>query len=110
MLNGSPHLFQASRGLRQGDPVSISFYLGVFFFFFFGKILFTLVLGALLSKATELDLIKGFDVACNGEAVTQPQFADDTFLFSSSSWEEIVMLKRMLRCFQLVSSSKVNLS
>lgn len=67
-------------------------------------------LGALLSKATELDLIKGFDVACNGEAVTHLQFADDTFLFSSSSWEEIVMLKRILRCFQLVSSSKDNLS
>ena len=100
LVNGSHlSLFIASRGLRQGDPLS--------------PFLFTLVvevLGTLLSKAKEMRLIEGFEVGSNGEAITHLQFADDTILFTFARWEEIIVLKRVLRCFQLVSGLKINLS
>lgn len=44
------------------------------------------------------------------EVITHLQFADDTILFSSTRREEILALKRILRCFQLVSGLKVNIS
>lgn len=67
-------------------------------------------LGALLVKARELELIEGFKVGDYGEAISHLQFALDTILFSSTTTMEVFTLKRILRCFQLVSGLKVNLS
>lgn len=92
-------LFRASRGLRQGDPLS--------------PFLFTIVveaLRALLSKAKECGILEGFEFGKGVEAITHLQFANDTILFSSTRWEEVVVLKRILRCFELYSSLKINLS
>lgn len=100
LVNGSPSkLFKASRGIRQGDPLS--------------PFLFTIVmeaLGSLLLKARELGVINGFEVTRNREAMTHLQYADDTLFFSSSNREEILALQRILRCFQLVSGLKINFS
>lgn len=41
--------------------------------------------------------------------ISHLQFADDAILFCSANEEEVFMLKRILRCFQLVSALKVNL-
>ena len=38
------------------------------------------------------------------------QFADDTILFSSTRREEVMTLKRILRCFPMVFGLKVNIS
>ena len=46
-----------------------------------------------------------------GEAkttVTHLQFADDTIIFCEGCKEEVMLIKRILRCFQLVSSLKIN--
>eukprot|EP00268_Persea_americana_P002709 TRINITY_DN10841_c0_g3_i3.p1 TRINITY_DN10841_c0_g3~~TRINITY_DN10841_c0_g3_i3.p1 ORF type:complete len:100 (+),score=14.87 TRINITY_DN10841_c0_g3_i3:410-709(+) len=85
LVHGSPtRLFWASQGLRQGDPLS--------------PFLFTLVaeaLGGLLSNAKNM----GFEAGLGGwgwgarGVITPLQFADDTILFSSKSWDEIVTLK-----------------
>ena len=66
-------------------------------------------LGALFKKAKEIGLIEGFEASGGGETVTHLQFADDTILFTSR-WEEVATLKRILRCFQIVSGLKINLS
>ena len=42
--------------------------------------------------------------------ITHLQFADDIILFSSTRREDILALKRILRCFQLVSNLKINIS
>lgn len=42
--------------------------------------------------------------------VTHIQFADDMILFTSTRWNEIVTLKRILRCVQIILSLKINLS
>ena len=66
-------------------------------------------LGSLLLKVRELGVIHGFEVTRNGEAITHLQYADDTLLFSSSNREEILTLKRILRCFELVPGLKINI-
>lgn len=42
--------------------------------------------------------------------ITHLQFANGTILFSLSKLEEVVSLKRILRCFELSSGLRINLS
>lgn len=85
LVNGQ---FIASEGIRQGDPLS--------------SCLFTIVAEAfvaLLVWATVLGLFKGFEARHNGEVISDLQFADDTVLFCSTTRGEVLVLKRVLRCF-----------
>ena len=69
---------KASRGLRQGDPLS--------------PFLLTIVvdvLSRMLLKTEERSLLKGFRVGRNRCRVSHLQFADDTILFANSSEEEL---------------------
>lgn len=67
-------------------------------------------LSLLLVKARELGMISGFEMgemekespACNLQTIP--------FIFSTTKREEMVALRRILRCFQLVSGLKVNIS
>ncbi|WJZ84256.1 hypothetical protein VitviT2T_003869 [Vitis vinifera] len=83
---------KASRGLRQGDPLS--------------SFLFTLVadvLSRLIIKAEETELTKGFFVVRNRTKVSLLQFADDTIFFSKASLEHLQNLKIILLVFGQVS-------
>lgn len=42
--------------------------------------------------------------------VSHLQFADDTILFCNNNREEVANIKRILRCFQLMSGLKINFS
>lgn len=68
LLNGTPKgFFLASRGLRQGDPLS--------------PFLFTLVADSLtqiINYAESIGLVKGFHVGEDKVNVSHLQFADDT--------------------------------
>ncbi|CAL5438187.1 unnamed protein product [Camellia sinensis] len=98
LVNGSPtEEFSPQRGLRQGDPLS--------------PLLFNLAaegLHKLLSRASQLDLIKGVKVGHNSVLLTHLQFADDTLLFCEAQVEEVRKLKRVLRCFEIMSALKIN--
>lgn len=100
LANSSPtRLFQLSRGLWQGDPLS--------------PFLFTMVveaLSALLLKAKECGPIGGFKAGSEDLAITHLQFADDTIFFKFANMEEVVAVKRFLACFELSSGLKLNLS
>ena len=89
---------KASRGLRQGDPLS--------------SFLFTLVadvLSRLMFRAEENGLTEGFLVGRNMTKVSILQFADDTIFFSKASMEHLQNLKIILMVFRQVSGLKVNL-
>ena len=99
LVNGSAKGWvKASRGLRQGDPLS--------------PFLFTLVVGVLsrlIFKAEERGLIEGFLVGRNRTRVSILQFADDTIFFSKASMEHLQILKIIILVFGQVSSFKINL-
>lgn len=74
-VNGSPKgYFKSSRGLWQGDPLS--------------PILFVIVaeaLNALMERATQRALIKGFAIDNSAVEVTHLQFANDIIIFCDAS-------------------------
>ena len=89
---------KASRGLRQGDPLS--------------PFLFTIVadvLSRMMLRAEERSLLEGFRVGRNRTRVSHLQFADDTIFFSNSCAEELQTLKSLLLVFRQISGLKVNL-
>lgn len=57
-------------------------------------------------KDKELRLIEGFVVGPNAEVGTHIQIANDKILFNYSRWEDIVVFKKILRCFQFSSGLK----
>lgn len=101
-MNGSPAAkFVPEKGLRQGDPLS-PFLLNVV----------DEGLNVLLQRALSSGLIKGVVIG-HGDSIStisHLQFADDTIIFCEVVWEEVLTIKRILRCFQLVSSLKINFS
>ncbi|KAJ9709801.1 hypothetical protein PVL29_001319 [Vitis rotundifolia] len=99
LVNGNAEGWvKASRGLRQGDPLS--------------PFLFTLVadvLSRFLLRAEERNMLEGFRVGRNRTRVSHLQFADDTIFFSNSREEELQTLKSLLLVFGHISGLKVNL-
>lgn len=100
MINGSSKgFFPSSRGLRQGDPLSL--------------FLFTLVVdefSASMSKATENDLIKGFESSRNGLSISHLQFANDTICFVEANMDQVVNLKIISKIFEGILGLKVNIA
>ncbi|CAL5392116.1 unnamed protein product [Camellia sinensis] len=98
LVNGSPiEEFCPQNGLRQGDPLS--------------PFLFNIVakgLNILLPRALEKNLIKGVKVGTHGVLVSHLQFANDSILFCEAEVQEVVNIKRILRCFELISGLKIN--
>ncbi|RVW60988.1 putative ribonuclease H protein [Vitis vinifera] len=89
---------KASRGLRQGDPLS--------------PFLFTLmadVLSRLMIRAEETTITEGFFVGRDRTRVSLLQFVDDTIFFSKASMEHLQNLKIILLVFGQVSGLKINL-
>ena len=89
---------KATRGLRQGDPLS--------------PFLLTIIAGRLsrtLLKTKERSMLEGFNVGRNRTRVSHLQFANDTIFFSSTCVEELQTLKCILLVFRQISGLKVNL-
>ena len=99
LVNGSAKGWvKASRGLRQGDPLS--------------PFLFTLVadvLSRILLRAEERNMLEGFRVGRNRIRVSHLQFADDTIFFSNTREQDLQTLNSLLLAFGHISGLKVNL-
>lgn len=98
LVNGSPtEEFCPQKGLRQGDPLS--------------PFLFNIAtegLNILMSRAQQIGLIKGVKIGSSGVLLSHLQFADDSILFCEAEEMELCNIKRVLRCFELISRLKIN--
>ncbi|GKD29318.1 putative RNA-directed DNA polymerase [Tanacetum coccineum] len=100
LINGSPSKeFKLSKGLRQGDPLS--------------PFLFIISMEALhiaVMESRENGVFKGVEVRKNKVVISHFQYADDALLVGEWSELNITNLIRILRCFQVSSGLKVNLT
>jgi hypothetical protein len=99
LLNGSPFgKFSASRGLRQGDPLSP-------FLFLLGSE----VLSRLILKEELAGNIHGIKISRNSPPVAHLLFADDLMVFSKGNSSEAACILNCLEKFSAWSGQKVNL-
>lgn len=98
LVNGAPtEEFVPQKGLRQGDPLSPFLFLVA-----------AEGLNLLLSRALEKGLIKGASVGTKQLGISHLQFADDTIIFCEGELEEVMNIKRVLRCFEVLSGLRIN--
>eukprot|EP00253_Pinus_taeda_P036048 PITA_36048 len=98
LVNGTPSkTFTASRGIRQGDPLS------PFLF-----ILATEGLGRFIKKEREANRIKGLKLWGNNLPLTHQQFVDDIMLFGEPTVKEVKHLRRNLDLFVDASGLEIN--
>ncbi|XP_028085057.1 uncharacterized protein LOC114286160 [Camellia sinensis] len=55
-----------------------------------------------------MGLIQGPSVGSNELKISHLQFANGIIIFCEAEWEEIIMIKRILRCFVVMSGLKIN--
>nr|GEZ00479.1 ribonuclease H-like domain-containing protein [Tanacetum cinerariifolium] len=100
MINGSRSKeFKMERGLRQGDPLSL--------------FLFLIVVEALqiaIIEAYNKGVFKGVSLAESKVNVSLLQYADDAFFFREWSRSNAKSLIYILKCFEMGSGLKINLS
>eukprot|EP00253_Pinus_taeda_P007886 PITA_07886 len=98
LVNGTPSkTFTASRGIRQGDPLS--------------PFLFILAaegLGRFIKKEKEANRIKGHKLWGNNLPLTHQQFVDDIMLFGEPTVKEVRHLRRILDLFAEDSGLEIN--
>ena len=89
-------LFNMERRLSQRDPLS--------------PFLFVLIAvsNKMLEKAKGSGLIEGLRIGRNSIKLSNLQFADDMILFYLTKEEILYNFKRILDCFGLMSSLKIN--
>ena len=102
LINGSPKgFFKSSRGLRQGDPLSM-------YLFVLGQEVFSIF----VDKALQEGFLSGFKIVNReGEEVqiTHFLFADDTLVFCKDSNDQLAHLSWILLWFEAFSGLKINL-
>jgi len=99
LINGTPaNLFQPSRGIRQGDPISPYLFL-----------ICAEVFSSLLSQAEKNGIISGVPTSPRGPKISHLFFADDCIIFCKSNSVEWRRVLRILGTFEAGSGQKVNL-
>eukprot|EP00253_Pinus_taeda_P015705 PITA_15705 len=98
LLNGAPTAtFNASRGLRQGDPLS------PFLFIISAE-----GLGRYFKKEARERKIQGLRLWGNRTTVTHQQFVDDIMIYCKATLKEVNRIKKILELFMDGSGMEVN--
>ncbi|XP_028081924.1 uncharacterized protein LOC114283300 [Camellia sinensis] len=65
-------------------------------------------LNILLKRAKEIGLLKGASIEPSKLKLSRLQFADNNIIFYEDVKEEIIVIKRILKCFEVISGLKIN--
>ncbi|XP_028105251.1 uncharacterized protein LOC114304280 [Camellia sinensis] len=65
-------------------------------------------LNILIERAKELGLIRGVKIGSSKVVLTHLQFADNTIFFCEVDRVEVMNVKRIHRCFEVMSGLKIN--
>jgi len=90
-------MFNATKGLRQGDPLS-----------HFLFIIAAEGLGRYIKKYLRERKIKGLRIWGNNLPITHQQFVDDIMLFCAVSLREVKRIKKILDLFMEASCTQIN--
>ncbi|KAK3222269.1 hypothetical protein Dsin_009294 [Dipteronia sinensis] len=98
LINGEICRFlRPSRGLRQGNPLSLYLFL-----------LCAEGLSSLIHRAVQGKDIAGFTCSRGGSKITHLFFANDSMLFSRASKRGCLAFKKILDCYAIASGQVVN--
>ncbi|KAA3487352.1 reverse transcriptase [Gossypium australe] len=98
VLNGQAgNIFYLSRGLRQGDPLSL------FLFLICGE-----GLSSLMRLVQRKENFRGVKVSRRGPQISHLLFADGCILFGEATERGVALLKRVLREYRNCSGKQVN--
>ncbi|XP_028055425.1 uncharacterized protein LOC114259593 [Camellia sinensis] len=64
--------------------------------------------GFWLNGALNLGILHGFSIGVNEVLLSHLQFADKSILFCEADMDEVVIVKRLLRCFEVLSGFRIN--
>ncbi|RVW29094.1 hypothetical protein CK203_112342 [Vitis vinifera] len=103
LINGSPAgFFQSTRGLRQGDPISLTcFVLGME------------TLSCLINRVVRGGFLTGCRLRSKGGSgiqVSHLLFVDDTLVFCEDSQDQMAILSWLLMWFEAISGLSINLN
>lgn len=100
LVNGSPtNEFILTRGLRQGEPMTV---------FLFFLIVATNLVG-LVKQTVKTKLLQGMRIGKDEVEVNILQFANDTLIMCEPSQHNIFSIKSILRCFDFCIRPKCEL-
>ena len=103
LVNGTPvGFFRSSRGLRQGDPISM-------YLFVIGME----PLSHLIERAAEGGFLSGCNICGrNGEGMVLSHmlYADDTIVFCGANQDQMMYLSWLLMWFEAISGLRINLN
>ena len=98
LVNGSPTKeFKPSRGLRLGDPIAPFLFL-----------IAAQGLSGLVNQVARKEVFSGLKVNTKNVEVKLLQFADDTFIMCESNIQNIIVIKVILRCFEIYFGLRIN--
>ena len=99
LVNGKPHgMMDPSRGIRQGDQLSLYLFL-----------LCAEGFTALLAKAELEGRIRGVSICRGAPRVTNLLFVDDSLLFCQATPQERELVAEILQTYERASSQSINL-
>ena len=98
LVNRRPtSFFKASRGLRQGCPLSPLLYA-----------IQASMLSFQLNLSQEIHMLPGLKIVNNVRDINHAQFADDTLLLGGASVHSAEQFKKELELYKKISGSKIN--